>query len=357
MKEKLLTVKLLLPVLLLTLASGVNAMTVPTDRRPPAEDGIWLRPAAGWPGEPIIGFKNGIRIGLWPAPSGPRGIIRIYTPYVFPGKTRELINFIAIEPIVKDWRSLSELEHSALDDRRGKRLWFSNHFTLEPKPELPWDCTRGKTGVIRSGGKTIRTLTIVINVEKLDNGAQPIVVASFREDRPHEVAFRCYSAKDGAPMVSCVLTATMGNASRARLLWLKDEVVDSLRLWPGHEGHDFFWTPEYPIARARTDQDGTITVAITPNEKDPASVKVDPDWWGFPGVVATQYWRKYPGTLEPPAFIKVNGRAMYYGTGTKIPGGVAYENFELIEKYESGVESVFGVTLKTPAQMGWKIVP
>lgn len=341
--------------LLLALATVAHAaMTVPTDLKPPVEDGIWLRPDTGSPAEPTIGFKQGIRIGLWPSPRGPRGIIRINAPYLFPTGKRSLINFIAIEPIVEGRRSLSELEHSALDDQPGKRLWFSDDIDPSPKPALPWICPKGKTGVIRVNSRDVRTLSIAINIEPLDNGAQPIVLASFREDRPNEVAFKVYSAKSGAAMESCVLTATMGNYSRARLLWLKDEVVDSRKLWPDYTGSDFVWTPEYPVDRVLKDKDGTLTVAITPSETDLRSAQMPAGGWPFDGLVSTQYWRKYPGTAKSPLQIRVNGRAVYYGGKALIPGGVAFENFELVEKYEPGVESAFGVTLKTPAQMGWK---
>lgn len=331
-------------------------MTTPTDLKQPVEDGIWLRPDTTGPSVPLIGFKDGIRIGLWPAVDGPRGIIRVYAPYVFPkGTPRPLINYIAIEPIVKGHRSLSELERSALDERRGKRLWFSEDVEQSPKPKLPWECVRGKTNTIKAGKKDVRTLSVVINAEKLDNGAQPIVVASFREDRPNEVSFRCYSAVGGAAMESCVLSSTMGNYSRCRFLWLKDEVVDSRKLWPDYDGHEFMWTPDYPGDRMLKSADGTLTVAITPNETDLNASKVEPDWWHFNGRISTQYYRKYPGTAKSPIRIRVNGRARYYGQATLLPGGVAYENFEIIEKYEPGVECVFGVTLKTTAQMGWKV--
>ena len=156
-------------------------------------------------------------------------------------------------------------------------------------------------------------------------------------------------------MKNCVLTATMGNFSRTRLLWLADEVIDSRKLWPNRTGRTFFHTPDYPIDRLRKDKDGTLTVAITPSETDLGSEKVTPSWWSFDGPVSTQYWRKYPGTVKLPLKARVNGRAVYYGTQTPIPGGVAYENFELIETFEPGVESAFGVTLQTPAAMGWKM--
>lgn len=339
--------------LLLVVACAAQAgVTVPSDLKPPVSDGIWLRPAAGGHSVPTIGFVDGIRIGLWPAPSGPRGIIRIYAPYVFAEGKPCLVNFIAIEPIAKGHRSLSEMENSALDESRGKRLWFTDEVNDSPTPPLPWECPRGKTGTIKVGKREVRTLSIAIDVEKLDNGAQPIVVASFREDRPNEVAFKVHAAKDSAEMESCVLTATMGNYSRDRLLWLRDEVVDSRKLWPDYTAHHFVQTPDYPMDRMLADKDGTLTVAITPNETDLTAASASLGWWGFAGRVSTQYWRKYPGTVKKPLVVRVNGRAIYYGTQTRVPGGVAFENFELVEKYEPGVESSFGVTLKTPKEMG-----
>ena len=354
--RKAISVRFFIAALIITLGMGAHAaMTIPTDLKAPVEDGIWLRPSTTGPADPVIGFKDGIRIGLWPAADGPRGIIRIYAPYVFPaGKQRPLINYIAIEPIVSGHRSHSELEHSALDSAHGKRLWFASEVEQTPKQKLPWECVAGKTGTIRAGNREIRTLSIVINIEKLDNGAQPAIVASFREDRPNEVTFRVYATKESAAMQSCVLTSTMGNYSRARLLWLKDEVVDSRKIWPGYTGSDFVSTPDYAMDKILKGKDGTLAVAITPSETDLPAAQVERKWWYFDGRVATQFWRKYADTVKSPVAVRVNGRAVYYGTNAPLPGGIAFENFELIEKYQPGVESVFGVTLQTPAQMGWK---
>lgn len=69
-----------------------------------------------------LGICNGIRIGIAPL-GGPRGLIRIYTPYL---EHDEFVvtNFIAFEPIdkAKNNRGLSELEWSQLDNVRGKRF-------------------------------------------------------------------------------------------------------------------------------------------------------------------------------------------------------------------------------------------
>ena len=60
--------------------------------------------------EPTWGIQGGIAIGLWPNP-GPRGLIRVYTPYL--GQPRlTAMNFIAVEPVVGQIRGLSELEKS-----------------------------------------------------------------------------------------------------------------------------------------------------------------------------------------------------------------------------------------------------
>lgn len=339
-------------VLALVCSAGF-AMVIPDKLEPPVVDDIWLRPAGTSPAEPTIGFVKGIRIGIWPSPKGPRGIIRIYAPYVLPEKKHALINFIAIEPIVNGKRSLSEIERSTLDESRGKRLWFSDEVDNSPTPVLPWESPSGKIGKIRVGNRDIRTLSIAINIEKLDNGAQPVVLATFREDRPNEVSFKVYATNTSAVMESCVLTATMGNYSRTRLLWLADEVVDSRKLWPDYTGNGFVGTPDYTMERMHKDKECTLTAAITPSETDLRTAKVDLDWWVFDGLVSTQYWRKYPGSISSPLSVRVNGRAVYYGTKAHIPGGVAFENFELIEKYAPGVKSSFGVTLKTPAEMGW----
>ena len=333
-----------------TLMTGITrAQEIPSKLIPPNAEGIWLRPSKERPAEPIIGFRDGIRIGLWPAFQGPRGVVRVYAPYVCPGVAYPKINFIAVEPIVNGNRGLSELAHSGLDDRRGLRMWLSDK---SDEADLPWNPSRGRLSRIRVDGKWVQTLSVFLHVEPFPNGAHPVVQITFRADRPNEVGFRSYSAEGGAAMESCVLSSTMGNFSRCRLLWLADGVLDSREIWPGRTGHDFFWTDDIAGERMRVEPDGTRIVAITPSEESLASDEIPHDFWKFPGKVATQYWRRYPGTAPKNLRVRVNGRANYYGTPTPIPGGVAFENFEIIEDFVPGVEQWFGVTLQTPGEMG-----
>jgi hypothetical protein len=168
------------------------------------EIGPWIRPSGKKDSEPVWGIQGGIAVGLWPTP-GPRGLLRIYTPYLGQPRLR-MINFIAVEPIVGDARGLSELEPSAMDKTAGKAMWSDN--------ELDLTLTRPRTGTPASG-KVIslegtQALTVFLHVEAFNNGARRIVQITLRRDRPHEIGFNVFAARQSAPMRSCILTATMG---------------------------------------------------------------------------------------------------------------------------------------------------
>jgi hypothetical protein len=77
----------------------------------PEQGEIWVTPAQGKPAQPVWGHANGMRVGIAPMP-GPRGLLRIYTPYLGLAEGR-MLNFIAVEPIPegKSARGYSELEN------------------------------------------------------------------------------------------------------------------------------------------------------------------------------------------------------------------------------------------------------
>src|SRR5260370_33582999 len=93
-----------------SVAGRSDAADPPRPLTRPVEDGSFLRPAAGTAAEPMWGVKGGIAGGVWPN-GGPRGLIRVYTPYL--GQRRHpVMNFVAVEPVVRGSRGLSELEAS-----------------------------------------------------------------------------------------------------------------------------------------------------------------------------------------------------------------------------------------------------
>ena len=73
--------------------------------------------------------------------------------------------------------------------------------------------------------------------------------------------------------------------------------------------------------------------------------------WHYGGGKATQYWKKPHGTARDDLHVAVNARYTYWQTHQPIPGGVAFENFELRERFYEGQTFTFGITRKMPAQL------
>src|SRR5690606_4696159 len=113
MNKKILYHYFLTGILLLS----IGCSTVDTKKKwqelpPPNVGKTWVQPVQGKPAQHIWGHANGLRVEIAPMP-GPRGLLRIYTPYLG-HKEGKMINFIAFEPIPigEKHRGLSELEMS-----------------------------------------------------------------------------------------------------------------------------------------------------------------------------------------------------------------------------------------------------
>src|SRR6187402_136938 len=77
--------------------------------------------------QPVWGLRGGLLFAIPPSgftwgDGGPRGLIRIGYPTLTNGQY-DLINFIAVEPVVGKTRGLSELEKSRIDGKPGKLFW------------------------------------------------------------------------------------------------------------------------------------------------------------------------------------------------------------------------------------------
>ena len=325
---------------------------VPAELAKPVEKGRWIVPAA----EPVWGIKDGIRVGLWPT-KGPRGLLRIYAPYLDQPAGR-VVNFIAVEPIVGGKRGYSELEHSRIDNLPGLAMWTADDFDPDPKPRNPWRPAQGRIIVERA----TQSLSFHLFVERFENGAHAAIKVTLRQDRPYEVSLAAHSAKDSAPMKSCILTATMGNYGRLRDLWLRDETVRSTKLYGSDRLAEFGFFPSRTWSSDRMlKANGDYLVAMTTNEPNPAKSN-GPNVhraWQYVGKPATHYWKT--NAADPPPLVRVNARKTYWpdrsGTANLIPGGVSYENFELDAPFQPGREFRFGVTLEKPEAMGFSRIP
>jgi len=298
--------------------------------------------------------------GLWPASlggkgtGGPRGLIRV--GHERDGKTH-LINFIAVEPVnQKRAKGFSELEWSTPDNRRGKRMWASSP-PFSEEPPLP---PSGRITHPVAEHPTVEKLSVFLHVEKFHNGCHPYLLASIRSDHPEELVLTVYHKPHSAKMQYCILTTTMGNYERLRLLWLKDEAISSKRLYYGYQGKGFIEKRLYPLKKLFVSPAGDVLVAATTDEDDPRSVRAAPlrlSWWNYKADKVTQYWRKPKGQYRRDLHLRVNGRAYYWASSLPIPNGVSFENFEMREKYYPGQKFVFGITRRTPQELGFPAFP
>lgn len=303
---------------------------------------------------PVWGVRDGIQAGLWPhslegsGTGGPRGLLRIGYPIVDDGLSDGgqrigLVNFIAVEPIVDGRRGFSELERSDADGKRGRLFWTEGEADLPSPGEL-----RTEDGVER--------LSVRIHMERFSGGAQPTIEMEFRADRPGEVRLTASAAPGSAQMDACTLSATMGNYARLRRLWLRDEVVNPETVWPDFEGDEFTEEAFFSQERMTRLPDGDLIVCATSDEADPHSVPPDPagPGWAYRGSFSpTQYWRKPADDDDTIDHLKVrvNGRRCYWATHNPIPGGLSYENFDLLEPFHERQTFVFGLTRRPPSDV------
>jgi hypothetical protein len=294
----------------------------------------WIRPNGQTGTGPRWGFKNGISVGLWPSP-GPRGLIRIYSPYLNqpPGR---IMQFIAVEPVVSGTRDLSELQISQTDGKPGKMMWTADQVNLNNPPQaisLP-----ASGNVTEENG--IQSLSFFVIVESFDNGARPIVKITFHSDHPHEIFLQTYAAAGSAPMQSCVLTATMGNYGRLRHVELRNSTVDSTTVFKSQTCNDWGFFPWHNWDADQLQTENGQATFIGTGEVDVTTPPEVPLGWRYTGVPARQYWQ---AAICPGLTARVNGRTTFWSTNVSIPGGPAFENFELMSPFSNGQLFCFGI--------------
>lgn len=322
--------------LLLILSIAPGALGRPAD---PVVDGQWIRPSTNDPALPVWGHVDGLRVGLWPM-AGPRGLLRVYAPYL--GHTDDrMINYLAVEPIVRgeNQRGFSELEMSSLDGIQGLRIWSTDH----PHEVSPREPTTPARGIIKHEDGIERLIVYCI-VEPFRRGARVTLRLEFRSDRPYEVGIASFTQPGSAPLETCIITATMGNYARLRIVHLHTGSHHATDLWSEDPGLEFTPHACFPVSEMiRTPSGGALFLA-TPDEQDPAGASYALGTfrgWKYSGQIATQYWRHEDPSPELTGC--VNARSAYWASASPIPGGLSFENFELVAPFREGTVVWFGV--------------
>jgi len=316
-----------------------------------AQESKWVRPQKA--GDPLVwGRRDGIVFGLYSQGGirGPRGLIRvgIISPET---SSPELLNFIAVEPVVAgagarfDRMAFSELEMSQLDPgQRGKRMWVHEGSGSSDEAQ------RGSLETLHAGKATVERLSVRIDVERFtQNSAHVYLIASIDSDHPKELRLRVFAETDSPPLDELTLTATMGNYERLRLLWLNDRVVDSRQLFPEYNGDAFVEQYNYPLPEMLRSGDGDAVVFCTSNERDPGKTEGNSTaHWVYTLPKLTQYWRVPGHDVEPDLRVRVNARRDYWASKVPVLGGIAFENFEVRERYVSGQTFIYGISEQEP---------
>jgi hypothetical protein len=327
-----------------------------------AASATWIRPQDA--GGPLIwGRSDGLVFGLRSAGGmpGPRGLIRVGIVNQATGKP-ELVNFIAVEPVTlgpgprAGRMGFSELEMSQLDPgERGTRLWVSGDVRgeLSSLPAGP-DATIEISGAQKPPSSSRpEQLTVRIEVEPFTaNGAHVFVIARMISSRPEEVEFSVHHHPDSAAVEELTLTATMGNYERLRLLWLKDRIVDARELYAGYQGNDFVERENHPLEQMLRTGDGGAIVLCTTDEENPSKLPVPgAPAWTYRSVKLSQYWRVAAQHIQANLRVRVNGRRSYWASSVPVPGGLAFENFEVRQRYVPGQVFVFGLSSAAPGEI------
>ena len=288
----------------------------------------------------VWGIRGGLQFALHPAgfagsEGGPRGLIRIGYP-TLSNSQYDLINFIAVEPIVQGQKGFSELEKSTIDGKSGKIFWAG----LSAKPGDALDA-----GELKKLDGDVEELSLVVSVERFDNGAHVRLRLSQRSDAPDELHLTVHAMESSAAMENCILTATMGNKARARLLFLNDGPVSSVQLYPDYKENHFAEHRIFGAERMMRLANGDAIVWIENDEENPVAVQPfgRPHFWDYRGRKVVQYWKKPSAEVTAELQCAVNGRYVYWGSKQRIPGGISFENFELREPFRSGQTFIFGI--------------
>jgi hypothetical protein len=241
--------------------------------------------------------------------------------------------------------AFSELEMSELDPgQRGKRMW------ADPGASVPDGIPSGTLETIHVGNATVERLSVRINVERFTaNNAHVYVIASIDSDHPEELRLSTYAESDSPPLDELTLTATMGNYERLRLLWLNDRVVDSRQLFGSYSGNGFDEAYNYTLGEMLRSGDADSIVFCSSNEAAPEDTPGNSTaHWVYTLPKFTQYWRVPGHDVQPDLRVRVNARRVYWASEAPVLGGIAFENFEVRQRYVPGQTFIYGITRQEP---------
>jgi hypothetical protein len=137
---------------------------------------------------------------------------------------------------------------------------------------------------------------------------------------------------------------------RLRDLYLADKTVKAGDLFQDQTAGKscFYGYQQFGVNQLIKNSDGSVVVYAGNDETGDwaGDLGGNAPYYGLPKFY--QYWKKYAGSYQPDLVARVNGRDNYFGgfingcSQRLVTGGVAYENFEMLEKFYPGQTFWFG---------------
>jgi hypothetical protein len=98
--------------------------------------------------------------------------------------------------------------------------------------------------------------------------------------------------------------------------------------------------------------DGDAIVFCTSNELDPGKTPGNESaHWVYRLPKLTQYWRVPGYDVQPDLRVRVNARRVYWASQAPVLGGIAFENFEVRERYIPGQTFIYGISRQEPWEL------
>ena len=186
-----------------------------------------------------------------------------------------------------------------------------------------------------------------------ESGAHVYLVAAFRSDRPDEVELRSYREEGSVELDSCILTATMGNYERLRVLHLSDRVLTAQELYGEHDGTGFAAHTVVPVGDIPRTPEATSSLRRRPTRRIPqprTPTRISRGSGYYPGRKVTQHWRKPAEDVGDDLRAQVNARRVYWASEWPIPGGVPSRTSNW-SRSSAPVEPSPGITPQEPAEL------
>jgi hypothetical protein len=276
------------------------------------------------------GFREGIRIRfgrffprkpLW-------GTIQIVHTGTRLPKNLPL-NELAIKPRADDRYANSTTEQrTQAGGKLGLRFATSDSKQLSKKVWEPAE------GVLSEDGKTLR---LFVHPEPFSNRARPVIEIRFDAPHANRIGFRVHTASESTGMTECVLSAMSGSFADLRQLHFADGHVKTTKQmfesWPDESKltdkerspWQTFSGEQFPLV-----DDGTLRqIRLTSDVSDYSTLKYAgavSTGWQYKALPSEQSWLC---AAETPFTVALRARKSFRNGNGPIPGGPAFEDFEL----------------------------